>query len=244
MTNPIFLVRDPEIFNRIAIKHFDSFEDHKFLFEPEMDTLMGESLFLMRGQTWREMRVTLSPAFTGSKMRYMFGLMRECAIQTRDNLLEDPNRVEHEIDVGDFFSRYVTDIIVSCAFGLKVNSFKDRTNVFLETGKIFASSGSLPSFLKILMLRSMPWLMKKLDIEFFRNRTRRFFSDLLLDNFKKRKELNICRPDLVDLLMNAKRKNLFSADKANPEETSWSDMELVAQVTEIVLKIFLGSHIT
>lgn len=231
MSNPVIFVRDPEIFKQIAIKDFDAFEDHEFFIEPHMDTLLGKSLLIMRGQTWREMRVTLSPAFTGSKMRYMFELIRECAIQMRDNLTEDPNHIEQEIECGDVFSRYATDVIVSCAFGLKVNSFKDKTNIFLKTGKSFGDAGSLPSFLKVQLLRMMPWLMKKLDIEYYRNHTRQFFTDLVVDNIEERRKRNIIRPDLIDILMNAKRKNLFSADKTNARETEWSDSELVAQVT-------------
>lgn len=50
-----------------------------------MDTLMGNTLFLMRGEKWRKMRKTLTPAF---KMRHMFDLVRECASISTDFLFE------------------------------------------------------------------------------------------------------------------------------------------------------------
>lgn len=228
--SPVFFVRDPELFKMIAIKEFDSFEDHKFIIEPNMDSMMGNTLFLMRGQTWREMRTTLSPAFTGCKMRHMFELIRECAMQSCDSLLGQSNRTEHEIELTDFFSRYTNDVIASSAFGLKLNSFNDTTNEFFETGKQLQHLASLGSFLKILMLRSVPWLTKQFDIEFLSGRMRRLFTELLLNNIKMRREQNISRPDLVDILMHAKRKNQPSTDQTPAEgEKTWSEIEIVSQ---------------
>lgn len=44
------MLRDPELYKEIAIKKFDSFVDHRFIIEPGMDVLMGNTLFLMRGK--------------------------------------------------------------------------------------------------------------------------------------------------------------------------------------------------
>lgn len=84
---PTYILRDPEIYKQICTKNFDSFVDHLFVIEPHMDTLMGNTLFLMRGEKWRAMRTTLTPAFTSAKMRHMFDLVRDCAINSTDFLL-------------------------------------------------------------------------------------------------------------------------------------------------------------
>lgn len=47
---PTYLIRDPEILKHISIKEFDSFEDHKFIIDPEVDSLFGQTLFLMKGE--------------------------------------------------------------------------------------------------------------------------------------------------------------------------------------------------
>lgn len=47
---PIYVLRDPELYKQIAVKHFDSFVDHRFIIEPQMDSLVGNTLFLMRGE--------------------------------------------------------------------------------------------------------------------------------------------------------------------------------------------------
>lgn len=228
--DPVFFVRDPEIFKKIAIKEFDSFEDHKFFVEPHMDAMMGNTLFLMRGQTWREMRTTLSPAFTGSKMRHMFELIRECAIESCDGLLAQSHSDEYEIELTDFLSRFTNDVIASSAFGLKLNSFEDKQNEFYVTGRKLQHLASLGTFLKIILLRSVPWLMKMLDIEIINGQTRRLFTELLLNNIKTRREQNINRPDMIDILMHAKRKTQSSDDKISADgEKTWSEGEIVSQ---------------
>lgn len=229
---PIYFLRDPELFKQIAIKEFDSFEDHRFIIEPEMDSLMGNTLFLMRGQKWREMRTTLSPAFTGSKMRLMFDLVSECAIQSCNaiDVKKIDKNIDESIEMRDFYSRYTNDVIASCAFGLKINSFNDRNNEFFETGKKLQDLASLKSFFKIFLLKSAPWLTKLLKIQFIDSDVRKVFSKLVLDNIETRRANKLIRPDLIDLLMRTKRKGLFSGDK-NEHTTKhiWTDDEIISQ---------------
>lgn len=72
MRTPILLLNEPEIIKRLTVKEFDHFTDHRHFVDDDLDKLFGNSLFFMKGQKWRDMRSTLSPAFTGSKMRHMF----------------------------------------------------------------------------------------------------------------------------------------------------------------------------
>lgn len=75
MTN--YMLRDPELIKQIAITNFDHFQNHCFQFSEEHDPMMGRALLVMRDEKWRRMRSTISPAFTGSKMRLMHSLIVE-----------------------------------------------------------------------------------------------------------------------------------------------------------------------
>lgn len=217
---PIYVLRDPEIYKEIAVKNFDSFVDHRFIIEPQMDSLMGNTLFLMRGDKWRKMRCTLTPAFTGSRMRHMFELVRECAVEAKNHLIEmrfNSIGSEMSIEITDFYSRVTNDTIASCAFGLKINSLVDRHNEFFETGCKLQHLNSLKYFIKIWCLRAFPWIFEKLHIEFVDSSIRKVFSNLVLENIESRRINKINRPDLIDLLVNAKRGS------------AWSDDEIISQ---------------
>lgn len=222
---PVYILRDPELYKSICVKHFDSFVDHRFIIEPQMDSLMGNTLFLMRGDTWRKMRTTLTPAFTGAKMRHMFELVKECALESKNFLLETffPTvGCEMSMEMTDFYSRVTNDTIASCAFGLKLNSLIDRNNEFYEIGCKFRHFNSMKNFIKIWCLRAFPWLLKKLHIEFVDSNVRKVFSTLVLQNMEIRRINKIIRPDLIDLFVNAKRGCI------------WSDDEIISQGSKYI----------
>lgn len=56
----MLIVRDPEMFRQITIKDFEYFEDHKSFIDDHDDVLLGNSLVMLRGNKWRDMRATLS----------------------------------------------------------------------------------------------------------------------------------------------------------------------------------------
>lgn len=102
-----YIIRDPEVYKRIAVKDFDHFEDHRVIVDEKVDELLGSSLISMSGDRWRQMRATLSPTFTGSKMRQMFELVTECADEIVTYFSKKAKGGEKiDIEMKDFFSRY------------------------------------------------------------------------------------------------------------------------------------------
>lgn len=64
---PVYFVRDPDLFKQIALIEFDAFEDHRFTFSPEMDSLLGNMVATMSDARWRKMRSALSPYLLAQK---------------------------------------------------------------------------------------------------------------------------------------------------------------------------------
>ena len=158
---PVFFLRDPEVIKQIAIKDFDHFVNHRSIFTDDDDTdhstnLFGASLFLMKDGKWKDMRSTLSPVFTGSKMRQMFQLMNEVAQET---LVYMKKKDGLDVEVKDFITRFTNDIIASTAFGLKVNSYQDENNEFYMMGKK-ATTFTFVQNLKFALFANFKKLMK------------------------------------------------------------------------------------
>lgn len=136
---PVLLLRDPELIKRIMIRDFDHFVNRRQFLPDDRQNLLANSLFMMQNNKWRDMRSTLSPAFTGSKMRQMFQLMLQ-TIEIAMCHLRDQQEAAGatgfmELEAKDFSSRLTNDIIASTAFGLEVNSFRDKDNEFYVQGK-------------------------------------------------------------------------------------------------------------
>lgn len=243
----MYLIRDPEIFKQIAIKDFESFEDRRFFLNPEVDSLFGNSILCLSGRKWHDMRATLSPAFTGYKMRLMFELVRDCALNTTKHfkeLLRNENAIS--VEMTDIFSRYSTDVIASCSFGHNVDSFNDKTNEFFMCGRKISETTSLSQAIKFFVQNFAPKLMKMLKIEYFDADIRKFISTMVLDSMHHRRVNGINRPDMIDILMKAQDGTLVYQDDMQPQldgfatveesgigkrkvNRKWSDIELISQ---------------
>lgn len=96
----------------------------------------------MTNQPWREMRSTLSPLFTGSKMRQMLSLMNVCVSDfnafIRKEIGEKSKTKSLEYDMKDLMTRLANDIIGTVAFGIECNTLRDPENEFFKMGKEMA----------------------------------------------------------------------------------------------------------
>lgn len=104
---PAYLIHDPELIKRITIADFEHFVDHSFKFSTKMDPFLGRSLFFMDGLRWRQGRSGLSPAFTGSKMRSMFGLLTSYCEGAMERLAKSEGA--REMELNDLFKRYLIE---------------------------------------------------------------------------------------------------------------------------------------
>lgn len=248
MRTPTVIVRDPKLLKFLTVKAFDHFTDHKPIIDEKTDPFFGNMLSVLKGQKWRNMRATLSPAFTGSKMRSMLQLITEVTEQlvTYLQLESGEGGSVREYDMKETCSRYTNDVIALCAFGIKVDSLKDRDNEFYTTGKALMDFSNLKMFVKFMVIRFLPKLTKLLKMSLVSLPTRKFFTDVILSTMEYREKNQVSRPDMVSLLMEAKKGTLKSVDEkvtegfatvddaevqGQPTATrhQWTDEELIAQ---------------
>ncbi|XP_071571152.1 cytochrome P450 9e2-like [Temnothorax nylanderi] len=211
---PNVLVRDPELIKDIMVKDFESFTDHRSFVDPTVEPLFGKNIFSLRGDRWREMRNTLSPSFTASKMKFMFDLISECSHNFVNYLIDHPE-VCHAIETQGVFRRYATDVIATTAFGLSVNSMKDSDNEFyirgVEITKGF-SAGPL-GMAKLILLEMCPRFARLIGLSLFPPATSKFFKKVVGETIRAREEQGIVRPDMIHLLMQARDKEGASVHK-------------------------------
>lgn len=199
MRTPILLVRDPELIHRVLIKDFTHFTDRAMAVD--LDAPLANHLFLMKGHQWKIMRNKISPVFTSRMLKNMHGQIKECSNQLIERIekhLESSDVMEVRETIGD----YSTDVIGTCAFGLKLNAIADGESPFRKAGKaVFA-----PDFMSMLsQLVSMisPTLKKKLHLRDLSPDVVEFFISAFSETMKYREDNNILRNDLVQCLMQA-----------------------------------------
>lgn len=236
--SPSYLIRDPELFKKIAIKDFDHFTNHNMTIDRKVDPIMGSTMFAMRDQEWRDMRATLSPAFTSSKMRLMLSLINECAVSfcqiiSKEIQVADKDGVmaAKEYNLKDLFARFANDAIATSAFGIQINSLVDRDNEFYRKGLEIGYIGGFRMF-KMLGYQMFPTVMNKLRLPMFSHKEMKFFRDLVRGNIKYRNEHHIYRPDMINLLMEAKQGKLLHSSPGKDDQDGTNGIDGYATVQE------------
>ena len=218
---PTVIIRDPELIRDIAVKHFERFPDRQSFINEQMDPIFGRNVFSLRGTRWREMRSTLSPSFTVSKMRFMFELVSRCAREFVD-YLHDHTEFSSSTEAKDAFTRYTNDVIATVAFGISVNSLRDRENEFYRKGADVTNFGGVFRLIKFLLFRMNPRLTRMAGFTFLSRDTANFFQKVVSETVRTRDEQNIVRPDMIHLLMQAR-------DREKPAAQQMTIDDIVAQ---------------
>lgn len=222
------MIRHPDLINRILVRDFDHFVNHRAFFNDQHDALFGNTLFAMKDQKWKDMRATLTPAYTGSKLRALFELIREVAEESVANLKEELKNGLSDVDCRDYFTRYANDVIASTAFGFKINSMHEKDNQFFKMGHTITNFGAF-LMAKLFFLMNFPSLSKLLKIRLISKEQNDYYMNLVVGAMNQRFDKKIFRPDMINMLMEASGRGV--QESCDPKSTirKWSDSELVAQ---------------
>lgn len=208
LTHPVFIIRDPDLVKKITVQDFEHFLNHQGNFDDELDSLLSRSLFFSRDQRWKDMRSILSASFTGNKMRMMFNLICECTNKFVTTLrVQSSEPIGLEAELKDLFSRYTTNVIATSAFGLEVDALIDRENEFYLSGKQITNFDGIQG-VKLLLLDAIPKIMKLMRIHFLDEGLCNYFRGVVNSAIAYREKNNVFRPDMIHLLIQAKKGTL------------------------------------
>ncbi|CAD7084746.1 unnamed protein product [Hermetia illucens] len=247
---PFYVIRDPDLIKHLAVKEFENFSNHMKFVDTNHDEFFGSMLTTLRDKKWKEMRSALSPIFTGSKMRMMFELMSEVGEEMSEYFWEKySNQGPVAYDIKNIFSRFTNDVIATCAFGVKCDSFRDPSNEFFKIGQSFVRFSSPLQMMKFLLIRYFPKTSRTFGLMIFSKDNKNLFYKMIIENMNTREKNNIHRPDLINLLMQIRKGELHHEDGNDDAEHEsiaavkeeihnhgnisakklWTDNEIIAQ---------------
>lgn len=201
---PALMLFDHNIIKNVLIKDFNKFNDRGLYYNEDCDPLSAH-LFALDGKKWKTLRSKLSPTFTSGKMKFMFPTILEVVNRFQvclATMLSDGNEV---VEIREMLSRFTTDVIGTCAFGIECNSLNDPEAEFRKMGRTaFAKPrhGIIGSF---LMSFSRP-LARFLQMKTVRDDVSAFFLKAVNDTVDHREKNNIQRNDFMDILIDLKNQ--------------------------------------
>nr|CAD7423799.1 unnamed protein product [Timema monikensis] len=208
--NPVLLVRDPELIKRILTKDFSHFID-RFTEHPVNESDLSSNLVQLGGDPWKFMRYKLSPVFSSAKMKSMFDLIVQCALDMSTSLKSFADDCS-PINMNEVTSHYLVDAIGTCILGIQLNTIKDPKS---EHRVMIAKAAKISlgfSIWNFLFKMSTTFRLSGMNDE-----VTDYIKKLVKKTIKYREENKVIRNDFLQLLINL--KNDVLVDDISKEDT-------------------------
>ncbi|KAG7170940.1 cytochrome P450 6j1-like [Homarus americanus] len=197
---PGLFVGNPELIKSILVRDFDHFADRRTFDLSKVNPIANDMLTNARGSHWRKIRGVVSPAFTTTKTRRLYPLLRQRATHLLQ--LAGLTATRGPVEARKLSGRYTMDTIASCAFGIECEALSQDTASFPTTAaKIFQLSPTRAFKMLVLMLAPrVAELVHHLGLE-FTSPEFLFFRDVVTHTLHTRQETGVHRGDFLDLLL-------------------------------------------
>lgn len=240
---PILMIRnDFDLIKSIWIKDFDHFAIADSTTQAQSSTWPSsreEKIVLKHVQTatgdeWKDIRSTFSPIFTSGKLRMMTPLLWDVNKKMNEYVskLADSGSI---FETRELTGKYSIDGIATCAFGVDASSFDEKESEFLIHAKAVFGPENINMW-RFLLSMIVPNAVKKtaatlgFDKVFshpFLNKNSKFLLQVVEQSYKNRKQTNVKRNDLLDMMIDAIEGKLESEEKADKVDQYEEDAKIV-----------------
>ncbi|XP_030746579.1 cytochrome P450 6a2-like [Sitophilus oryzae] len=232
----VFLPIDPELIKNILVKDFNYFSDRGIHYDEKYDPLSAH-LFSIAGPKWKNLRAKLTPAYSPVKIKGMFDIMYKCAHEMM-LLVGEIAMSGRPVDIKEIMARYSTDVIGCCAFGLDCNTMRDPDAEFRKMGKR-AFTQTVGDLLKMVVIRSFPFLARLFGIGVFPKDVTEFFRRVVRETIEYREKNNVTRTDFMQLLVQLKQKGKVDEDTPTEEQKSETEPGTALTIDEAAAQAFI-----
>ncbi|CAH2086406.1 unnamed protein product [Euphydryas editha] len=198
---PALFLIDIDLVKTVLSKDFPNFSDRISVSTDTQREPLLRNVANMSGSEWQKMRHIVTPTFSSAKMKAMFPLVADCAKTLKATL--DVESFE-DIEVPKLMSRFTTDVIGSCAFGVDPGSLRDSQSPFLiMSQKMFKTDRA--TILKRYCRTFFPRLFKLLNLKTYSSDVEIFFTNIIKRVLTKRRTTGEQRNDFLQLMLNVQK---------------------------------------
>jgi len=180
---------------------------------------LAYNVFGMKGDQWKYARSKVAPAFTSGKIKTMFPLILEVCNELKQHMQRCIDSKDGTFEAHDLCAEFTTDVVASCAFGIKADTLRQPDNQFRKMGIDLFEPGSILRQMEVMVVMFMPKLANFLKLKFINKRTEEFFKDLIFKAFAFReKHVEFKRNDFINLLMQLRKLGSVDVDENDKKE--------------------------
>ncbi|KAI8508620.1 Thromboxane-A synthase [Branchiostoma belcheri] len=195
---PTLIISDREMLREIFVKKFHALTNRASE-NLTLDTKPGGRMLTnLRDEDWKDVRSTLSPAFSGGKLKMMGPAINTCADQLVQNIAKFAETGE-SFDTKELTGAFTMDVIARTAFGTEIDSQRNPQDPFVIMGrKAFNIGFRNPMFLLFVMFPTiMKPIMEWLNVDMFPTDATSFFYGIFDQLMGIRQKSALTRDDIV-----------------------------------------------
>ncbi|XP_046545796.1 cytochrome P450 3A29-like, partial [Haliotis rubra] len=183
--SPAYVISDLEILKEVMVKSFDNFRNRVVLPAPYP---MNCALVFLEDAAWKRVRSTITPTFTGVKLRRMCGAINDCARTLTTNFSKVLGKKDG-VTVKEYFGAFSMDVICQTAFGIKVDSQTDFNHPFVVRAKKLFRPSKLGIAFSVLSaaIPALEPVISKLGLGVFRKKDIAFFEKVTKEMMQQRR---------------------------------------------------------
>nr|AAR88134.1 CYP6G2 [Drosophila melanogaster] len=229
---PALLLRDPEMVRNILVKDFAGFSNRYSSSDPKGDPLGSQNIFFLKNPAWKEVRLKLSPFFTGNRLKQMFPLIEEVGASLDAHLRQQPLHNERmrcfDLEAKELCALYTTDVIATVAYGVSANSFTDPKCEFRRHGRSVFEFNLLRAA-EFTLVFFLPHLVPFVRFKVVPAEATRFLRKTINYVMSEREKSGQKRNDLIDILIEFRRSTQLAKASGIKDQFVFEGDILVAQ---------------
>ncbi|XP_020604908.1 cytochrome P450 3A8-like [Orbicella faveolata] len=198
---PFLMVGDPDMIKEILIKEFPKFHDRLSLIE--IPKPYNRMLSVVPGQKWKDLRNTLSPTFSASKMKHMMTFMNE-ALDTLMQKVDGISKTGEIVDFHRWLQSLTMEVILSTAFGVKGETQTVENDPITELAKKAMAAHPLVGIMLLLPFGDR--LLKYFPDPFDFEKIGAVAAKIIADRTKVNGHSKGQRKDMLQLMLDAKEE--------------------------------------
>ncbi|XP_078674333.1 cytochrome P450 3A8-like isoform X1 [Branchiostoma floridae x Branchiostoma belcheri] len=234
---PVLVISDPEMLREIFVKQFHKFTNRA----PEGMALdvkpQSRMLTQLLDEDWKNVRSTISPAFSGGKLKQMTEAMNSCADLLVGNFGNFAEKGE-SFDTKELTGAFTTDVIARTGFGLDVDSQRNPQDPFVVySKKAFSFNFLNPLIWLFFMFPSvMKPILEKFNYNFMAKDVTDFFYNIL-EQVMGMRQNGHGRVDFMQLMMDAHKDD--DVDSSDTQEGKVQGTKKPLSKDDVVANAFL-----
>lgn len=235
---PKLILFKPNIIGHVLAKDCSYFAGRHSYYNEQADP-MSVNLSTVEGHRAKELRAKITPTMTTAKLKAMFdGAMVQVSSELEKQISELSGR-GGPIDVKDLSSRFATDLISRCGFGVENNSLKDPNNEFRKMSLKLVEP-KMKKFIKGLFTNSFVDVSHILGIRVVDEKLSKYFTGIIKERAAQQKG-----NDLLSSLLEISRRTGGIIEDSNKQTiTGQLTFDEVCAQTLLSVTSALGSTAT